>query len=70
MYHDSSSLPFFEKQAVIKLNANPDDPTNVASAGIVVANEPQHEPAVPMEEAGPGPARTPGLAATPKGATR
>ena len=68
MCHDSSSLPIIiKKQAaelIIKLNANPDDPTNMASAGIVVASEPQHEPATPMEEAGSGPARTPGRTAS------
>ena len=57
----TSPVPILQKQAAeitIRLNANPDDPTNImASAGI-------GETAVPMEESGPGPAKPPGRTAS------
>ena len=58
MYHDSSSLLIIKKQTaelIIKLNANPDDPTNMAFAGVAIANEPQQASTAPMEEASSGP---------------
>ena len=57
----TSPVPILQKQAAeitIRLNANPDDPTNImASAGI-------GETAVSMEESGPGPAKPPGRTAS------
>ena len=66
MYH-RSPIPIERKQTaemIMKLSANPDDPTNMASAGAVVASAPQDEPAAPMEEPGSGPARAFGRTAS------
>ena len=66
MYH-RSPIPIERKQTaemIMKLSANPDDPTNMASAGVVVASAPQDEPAAPMEETGSGPAKASGRTAS------